>query len=66
MRLLILVSALLVLSGCATLEKDLENVVTCVAGRPEAHSLSKWKYFSIGAKLADDQGKTLCVNQNLK
>lgn len=60
MRLLILVSALLVLSGCATLEKDLENVVSCVAGRPEAHSLSKWKLFSIGAKLADDQGVFLC------
>lgn len=66
MRLLILVSALLTLSGCTTLEKDLENVVTCVAGRPEAHSLSKWKYFSIGAKLADDQGKTLCVNKTIQ
>ena len=52
--------ALVALSGCATLEKDLENVVTCVAGRPEAHALSKWKFFSIGAKLAADQGEFLC------
>ena len=61
MRPLLLLSAILALSGCSTLEKDLENVVTCVAGRPEAHSLSKWKLFSIGAKLAADQGKTLCA-----
>lgn len=60
MKRLALATALLALSGCASLEKDLENVVTCVAGRPEAHSLSKWKLFSIGAKLADDQGVFLC------
>ena len=66
MRLLTFTFVLLALSGCAALEKDLENVVTCVAGRHEAHALSKWKFFSIGAKLADDQGKTLCVNQNVK
>ncbi len=50
---------LLALTGCAS-PKGLENVVACTAGRAEAHVLSRWFTFAIGAKLADDQGAAIC------
>ena len=45
--------ALVALSGCATLEKDLENVVTCVAGRPEALAAEAR---ALAAELVDGPG----------
>lgn len=48
------------LSGCATGSKLLENRVACTADKSEAHVVSKWGGFSIGAQVADADAKVIC------
>ncbi len=50
---------LILLTGCAS-PKWLENRVACLADKSEAHVLSKWGAFSIGAKIADEDARVIC------
>jgi uncharacterized lipoprotein YajG len=59
MKLLVLIP-LAMLAGCSTSPKWLENRVACTADGKEAHVISKWALFSIGAKLADGDAKAVC------
>jgi uncharacterized lipoprotein YajG len=59
MKLLILIP-LVLLTGCSTSPKWLENRVACTADGKEAHVLSKWGPVSIGARLADSDAKVVC------
>lgn len=55
------VAVVLLQAGCAIGPmKGLENVLTCVKGRPEAIVASKWQLFAIGTSLAEDQGRVIC------
>ena len=59
MKLLVLIPIAL-LAGCSTSPTWLENRVACTVDGSEAHVLSKWALFSIGAKLADGDAKAVC------
>jgi hypothetical protein len=56
MRILLLS---LLLTGCAS-PKWLENRVACTVARDEAHIVSKWGPFSIGAQVATSDAAVLC------
>lgn len=53
------VCAALILSGCASSPKWLENRIALTADGKEAHVLSVWGPISIGSKIADSDAKAI-------
>lgn len=48
-------------SGCSTTAlSQVENRVACTMDRKEAHFLSKWWRFSIGAQIAEADAVVMC------
>lgn len=58
-KLLVLIPAIL-LTGCASSPRWLENRVACTADKSEAHVLSKWGPISIGARIAEADARVIC------
>ena len=48
------------MTGCESMPKMLENRAVCTVDGKEAHTLSKWAVFSIGARLADADAAVIC------
>jgi len=61
-HVMVLVS-LLVLAGCTTPPKFMENRVTCTVAGDEAHVVSKWGLVGFAAKLADADRKVICKSE---
>lgn len=53
--------ALVLLAGCGTSPKLLENRVACTLDRTEAHVLSKWGPVSVGTQVAQADAAVLCA-----
>jgi hypothetical protein len=48
------------LSGCASLDGNLDNRVTCTAARDKAYLVSEWWRFGISARVADIDAREIC------
>lgn len=59
LKVFVFVFALLV-SGCATDPKWLENRVTCTVDGEELHFVSKWGPVEFGSQVADSDAKAVC------
>lgn len=59
MKRILILSAIL-LAGCASRPAWLENRAACTVDGNEAHALSKWGLFSIGARLSDSDAAMIC------
>ena len=60
MMKLTLVCVALLLTGCSTAGKLLENRVVCTVDGSESHVVSKWGPVGIAARVADADAKVLC------
>jgi hypothetical protein len=59
-RLLLPLLLGLLLAGCSTRPKLMENRAACTLDGTELHVLSKWGPFSIGTRVADADAATVC------
>jgi len=50
----------LLLAGCSSSPKWLENRVACTVDGKEAHVVSKWGPISIGSEVATADAKVIC------
>ena len=60
MRTLGLLSILLLLAGCSTLDRIMENRVACSLDRSQGAFISWYGPFGISAKIAEADAKTMC------
>ncbi len=66
-RLLMMLTVLpllgLLLAGCGSMPKMLENRAACTLDGAELHVLSKWGPFSVGSKLAPADAAVVCAKR---
>lgn len=56
----ILVCIAALLAGCASLELNLDNRVTCTAAKDKAFVVSEWGPVGISSRIADLDAKVIC------
>lgn len=61
MKTTIIFALLVLLSGCGTDPKWMENRVACTVDKSEAFVISKWGPLAIGSPLAKADAATICV-----
>ena len=60
MRTAALLAVVLSLTGCAALDRALENRVLCSADKQQAAVISWWGAWGVGAKIAPADAQVVC------